>query len=113
MSNLSRQSVLVVAWQGLSDLVDAKTGGVLQVILQFCSLFKLEHGDFGTCGQCPPPTSDWALGAVEVVRLEPQPAQLFEIPPGFRKFDPQLVIERIKQSDVWVAGEKDSDLSHP
>jgi hypothetical protein len=33
---------------------------------------------------------------------------LFEIPPGLRKFDPQTLIQRIKQSDVWVAGEKDT-----
>ncbi len=36
------------------------------------------------------------------IQQQPQSAQLFEIPPGFRKFDPQLLIERIKQSDVWV-----------
>jgi hypothetical protein len=33
---------------------------------------------------------------------EPQPAQLFEIPANFRKLDPQSLIDRIKQSDVWV-----------
>jgi hypothetical protein len=37
---------------------------------------------------------------------EPQPAQLFEIPPGFRKFDPQILIQKIKQSDAWVGDEK-------
>jgi hypothetical protein len=37
---------------------------------------------------------------------EPQPAQLFEIPPGFRKFDPQILIQKIRQSDVWVGDEK-------
>jgi hypothetical protein len=31
-----------------------------------------------------------------------QPEGLFLIPAGYRKFDPQLLIERIKQSDVWV-----------
>ncbi len=36
------------------------------------------------------------------IQQQPQSAQLFEIPSGFRKFDPQLLIERIKQSDVWV-----------
>jgi len=40
------------------------------------------------------------------VRDGPQPAQLFELPSDFRKFDPQTLIQRIKQSDVWVAGEK-------
>ena len=41
---------------------------------------------------------------VEVVNIqeEPQPAQLFEIPAGYLKFDPQKLIDRIKQSDVWV-----------
>src|SRR5262249_55601476 len=32
----------------------------------------------------------------------PQPAALFRIPPNFKKFDPQGLIDRIKQSDVWV-----------
>ena len=32
----------------------------------------------------------------------PQSASLFEIPAGYRKFDPQALIEIIKQSDVWV-----------
>jgi hypothetical protein len=56
---------------------------------------------------------DGAVITLENVRDEPQLVQLFEIPPGFRKFDPQNLIQRIKQSDVWVAGEKDSDPSHP
>jgi hypothetical protein len=32
----------------------------------------------------------------------PQAASLFEIPANFRKFDPRQLIDRIKQSDVWV-----------
>jgi hypothetical protein len=40
--------------------------------------------------------------SVENIREEPQPAPLFEIPSGFRKFDPQALLKRIKQSDVWV-----------
>jgi hypothetical protein len=32
----------------------------------------------------------------------PQPLHLFEIPRGYRKFDPQRLIDRIKSSDVWV-----------
>jgi hypothetical protein len=32
----------------------------------------------------------------------PQPPSAFEIPAGFTKFDPQGLIDRIKQSDVWV-----------
>jgi hypothetical protein len=36
------------------------------------------------------------------VRDEPQPGEPFQIPVGFRKFDPQMLIEQIKKSDVWV-----------
>ncbi len=53
-------------------------------------------------------TQDGAVITVEDIRDEPQPAQLFEVASGFRKFDPQALIKRIKQSDVWVAGQKDS-----
>jgi len=31
-----------------------------------------------------------------------QPSELFEIPAGFRRFDPESLIQRIKHSDVWV-----------
>jgi hypothetical protein len=58
-------------------------------------------------------TEDGATITAENVRDEPQPAQLFEVPQGFQKFDPQTLIQRIKQSDVWVAGEKDLDRAHP
>jgi hypothetical protein len=51
--------------------------------------------------------ADGSTITAENVRDELQPAQLFEIPPGLRKFDPQTLIQRIKQSDVWVASEKD------
>jgi hypothetical protein len=47
-------------------------------------------------------TEDGTIVTAERVRDEPQPAELFQIPPGFRKFDPQQLIDRIKQSDVWV-----------
>jgi hypothetical protein len=53
-------------------------------------------------------TQDGAVITAENIRDEPQPAQLFEIARGFRKFDPQALINQIKQSDVWVAGQKDS-----
>jgi len=39
---------------------------------------------------------------VENIHEESQPARLFEIPSGFRKFDPEALIKRIRQSDVWV-----------
>ncbi|MFH0302861.1 hypothetical protein AAFX91_38015 [Bradyrhizobium sp. 31Argb] len=48
-------------------------------------------------------TVDGTMIAVENIRDEPQPAQSFEIPPGARKFDPRALIDRIRQSDVWVA----------
>jgi hypothetical protein len=38
----------------------------------------------------------------ENIHEGPQPAHLFEIPSGLRKFDPEALIKRIKQSDVWV-----------
>jgi hypothetical protein len=41
---------------------------------------------------------------VEVTNIHegPQPAALFDVPAGYRKFDPQQLIDRIKHSDVWV-----------
>jgi hypothetical protein len=41
---------------------------------------------------------------VDVVNIHetPQSKELFEIPPASRKFDPQRLIDRIRQSDVWV-----------
>jgi hypothetical protein len=46
-----------------------------------------------------------AVGAVvditDIVEAPPPPTA-FEIPAGFSKFDPQGLIDRIKQSDVWV-----------
>ena len=47
-------------------------------------------------------TADGAVISADHIRDEPQPAQSFEIPAGTRKFDPQALIRRIQQSDVWV-----------
>jgi hypothetical protein len=58
-------------------------------------------------------TEDGAIIAAQNIRDERQPAQMFEIPSGFRKFDPEALIRRIKQSDVWVANEKDWQRAHP
>jgi hypothetical protein len=58
-------------------------------------------------------TEDGAVITAQNVRDEPQPTQLFEIPPGLRKFDPQALIQQIKQSDVWVAHENDSQRPNP
>jgi hypothetical protein len=52
-------------------------------------------------------TEDGTVIAAENIRDEPQPAPLFEMPTGLRKFDPQALIERIKRSDVWVEGQPD------
>jgi hypothetical protein len=46
--------------------------------------------------------ADGATIALENIRVDAQPANLFAIPEGFRKFDPQGLIDRIKHSDVWV-----------
>ncbi|WP_225118535.1 hypothetical protein [Bradyrhizobium sp. BRP22] len=48
-------------------------------------------------------TADGTMIVVENIRDEPQSAQSFELPPGMRKFDPRALIDRIRQSDVWVA----------
>ncbi|MGY4474236.1 hypothetical protein [Bradyrhizobium sp. USDA 3364] len=48
-------------------------------------------------------TADGTLIVADHIRDAPQPAQAFEIPAGLRKFDPQALIRRIQQSDVWVA----------
>ena len=40
------------------------------------------------------------------IREGSQPFELFRIPADFRKFDPLQLIERIKQSDVWVEPSK-------
>lgn len=52
-------------------------------------------------------TEDGTIIALEQIKDEPQSAPLFEPPSNFRKFSPEALIEQIKQSDVWVAGEKD------
>ncbi len=45
---------------------------------------------------------DGTVFAVDAVKQRPQARELAQVPDGFRKFDPQALIERIKQSDVWV-----------
>jgi hypothetical protein len=39
---------------------------------------------------------------LERIEEKPQPPDLFVIPRGYAKFDPRKLIERLKQSDVWV-----------
>jgi hypothetical protein len=39
---------------------------------------------------------------VKAIKEGPQDKSLFEIPTNYGKFDPKALIDRIKQSDVWV-----------
>lgn len=56
-------------------------------------------------------TEDGATITAENIRDESQAAQLFEMPAGLRKFDPQALIEQVKQSDAWVEAPKADALS--
>ena len=47
-------------------------------------------------------TADGTVIAADHIHDELQQAQAFEIPAGMRQFDPQALIRRIQQSDVWV-----------
>jgi hypothetical protein len=46
--------------------------------------------------------SDGTTLALEHIKVEAQPSSLFALPADYRKADPQALIDRIKQSDVWV-----------
>ena len=46
---------------------------------------------------------DGSVVSVERFVDTPQPASLFALPEGYRRFDPAELLERIKQSDAWVA----------
>jgi hypothetical protein len=46
---------------------------------------------------------DGTVIVADHIRSESQPPPSFDIPAGMRKFDPQALIRRIQQSDVWVA----------
>jgi hypothetical protein len=58
-------------------------------------------------------TGDGTLISLEQIRDEPQGASSFELPAGYGKFSPEALIERIKQSDVWVARPVDTPSSLP
>jgi hypothetical protein len=53
-------------------------------------------------------TEEGSSIALENIRDEAQPQSLFVLPPGLRKFSPEALLERIKQSDVWVSEPDDS-----
>jgi len=40
-----------------------------------------------------------------------QPVAAFELPSGLQKFSPEALVDRIKQSDVWVSGSSDAGSS--
>jgi hypothetical protein len=47
-------------------------------------------------------SEDGAVVDLVNIREAPQPEELFAVPASYRKFDPQQLINVIKQSDVWV-----------
>jgi hypothetical protein len=47
-------------------------------------------------------SEDGAVVDLVNIREALQPESLFVVPAGYRKFDPQRLIDRLKQSDVWV-----------
>jgi hypothetical protein len=46
--------------------------------------------------------ADGTTLTLEHIRVGTQPAGLFTVPASYRKSDPHALIERLKQSDVWV-----------
>ena len=52
-------------------------------------------------------TGDGGLFTLEKIKDGALPESSFELPAGARKFSPEALIERIKQSDVWVARPED------
>jgi hypothetical protein len=47
-------------------------------------------------------TDDGSVFKLRNVRQGPQPADKFEIPTGYKKFDPRFVLEQLKHTDIWV-----------
>jgi hypothetical protein len=58
-------------------------------------------------------TDDGMVMTVEHIKDEPQSASSFELPSNARKFKPEGLIERIKQSDVWVTEPGEGEPSRP
>ena len=56
---------------------------------------------------------DGTVFTAENIRDEPQSADLFDMPVGLARFDPRELIERVKQSDVWVDGQPDASHAAP
>jgi hypothetical protein len=51
-------------------------------------------------------TAEGTTLELQHIKREPQPPDLFVVPPGYQKSDPRALINRIKQSDVWAAPPK-------
>ena len=47
-------------------------------------------------------TEDGVVFLLENIKEGPQPADMFDIPVGYRKFDPRQLLEWLKHSDIWV-----------
>lgn len=47
-------------------------------------------------------TENGSTFALRNIDETPQPAEMFEIPADYRKFDPQQIIEFLKHTDIWV-----------
>jgi len=58
-------------------------------------------------------TEDEVLITLEVIKDEPWPATSFELPGNLRKFSPEALVERIKQSDVWVSAPQEARPPRP
>jgi hypothetical protein len=58
-------------------------------------------------------SEDGVFFKLEQIKDESQPESSFELPVTYRKFSPEALIERIKQSDVWVAKPGEAASSRP
>jgi hypothetical protein len=47
-------------------------------------------------------SADGVTMTLEHIQIQSQPASLFEVPPAYRRLDPQALIERVRHSDVWA-----------
>lgn len=45
---------------------------------------------------------DGSVFAATSIRAQAETSELFTVPAGFKKFDPEALLQRVKQSDVWV-----------
>jgi hypothetical protein len=87
-------------WQAAAEIADSssrdkwqceptKEAAVIDPVLHFPVKWRSPNGE---------------TVVLENIRIEAQPPDLFGIPAGYHKLDPQALIERIKHSDVWAPG---------